>query len=171
MILFVNFMCMLMVLAIMGTFFATITMTYDMNVDYDVFFPRDGRVIITRHDGGVPTEDEIAALAEKMGAEDYARYDYLYDVQMSINGLYEKNGRNYRIWSQLFAYVDDGKYSADVGSEPASKDEVMLVLPIEWKQIYGDYESRSSTPTITLCGKDYTICGIDYFYDNTSLCT
>lgn len=161
------FMCMLMVLAIMGTFFATITMTYDMNVDYDVFFPRDGRVIITRHDGGVPTEDEIEALAEKMGAEDYSRYDYLYDVQMSVNGVYEKNGRNYRIWSQLYAYIDDGKYSADVGSEPASKDEVMLVLPIEWKQIYGDYESRSSTPTIKLCGKDYTICGIDYFYDNT----
>ena len=63
-----------------------------MNVDYDVFFPRDGRVIITRHDGGVPTEDEIAALAEKMGAEDYSRYDYLYDVQMSVNGVYEKNG-------------------------------------------------------------------------------
>ena len=161
------FMCMLMVLAIMGTFFATITMTYDMNVDYDVFVPRDGRVIITRQDGKVPTEDEISELATKMGAEDHARYDYLYDVQMSINGLYEKNGRNYRIWSELFAYIDDGKYSADVGSEPASKDEVMLVLPIEWKQIYGDYESRSSTPTVKLCGKDYTICGIDYFYDNT----
>lgn len=161
------FMCMLMVLAIMGTFFATITMTYDMNVDYDVFVPRDGRVIITRQDGEVPTEDEISELATKMGAEDHARYDYLYDTQMSINGLYEKNGRNYRIWSELFAYIDDGKYSADVGSEPASKDEVMLVLPIEWKQIYGDYESRSSTPTVKLCGKDYTICGIDYFYDNT----
>jgi ABC-type lipoprotein export system ATPase subunit len=161
------FMCMLMVLAIMGTFFATITMTYDMNVDYDVFFPRDGRVIITRHDGGVPTEDEISSLASRMGAEDYARYDYLYDTQISINGLYEKNGRSYRVWSQIFAYIDDGKYSADVGSEPASADEVMLVLPIEWKQIYGDYESRSSTPTVKLCGKDYTICGIDYFYDNT----
>ena len=162
------FMCMLMVLAIMGTFFATVTMTYDMSVSYDAFVARDGRLIISRHDGAVPTEEEISALAEKTGADSYARYDYLYDMNMHISKTYEtKDGRNHRVSQTLLAYIDDGKYSADVGVEPKSEKEVMLVLPITWKLVYANFEKLSFRDTVDLAGTTYRISGIDYFYDNT----
>lgn len=162
------FMCMLMVLAIMGTFFATVTMTYDMNVASDVFVPHNGRVIITRQDGKVPTAEEISALSEKIGADGYSRYDYLYDANLSISGSYtSNNGRLRRVSQTLVPCIDDGSYSADVGSEPRTEGEVMLVLPLEWKLVYAELGKDTSGLTVVLGGCSFEVSGIDYFYDNT----
>lgn len=153
-----SFMCVLMVLVILGTFFATVTTTTSLRNNEPVFTYIDGRLIISRRDQKPITDEELEALASKLGAESSRHYDYIYDTTF---GLYNSNTRSSTI---INAQIDDGRYSANVGRAPKNDDEVMLVLPISWKTEYGEgIEGK----TVAFGGMNFNICGIDYYYDNT----
>ena len=159
------FMCMLMVLAILGTFFATISNTMPLSTtDINAFSHRDGRVVISRRDGKLMSEEELQKLTEEMGAEKYVHYDYLYDIPFSHRKNYADETRRYA-YAELYAYIDDGSYSCDIGDMASDDDEVMLILPLEWKNIYGN--KLNGDETVKFGGGEFKISGIDYFYDNT----
>lgn len=162
------FMSILMILAMLGTFFRTMNiLPTQLSLESGIFVSRDGRLIITKQDESNITPDELDALASKVDAQTAVRYDYLYDTKLGLHGSYKKDGETRRISETLYAYVDDGKNSPDVGSKPQTDDEVMLVLPVSWKQVYGDFKKHESDETVELCGITYKICGIDFFYDNS----
>lgn len=156
------FMCALMVLAILGTFFSTLLFTGEFETSYPIFIHRDGRLVITRQDGAPISDEELKALAADVGAEDYCHYDYLYDMVYNINRT-SANGKRHYI--EVHAYIDDGSISASVGHAPESADEVMLYLPIEWYRVYGG--SIDGDETVKLGGANYKISGVHYYLDNT----
>ena len=156
------FMCALMVLAILGTFFSTLLFSVDLETDYPIFVHRDGRLVITRQDGSPITDDELETLAEDLDAKDFCHYDYLYDSSFGVNDISDTGNRRF---AQVYAYVDDGSVRATVGHEPENENEVMLSLPIEWLLVYGT--SLDEEDTIKLGGRTYTISGVHYYLDNT----
>lgn len=158
------FMCMLMVIAILGTFFVTVVTTFDMSNDVSAFDYRKGRVILSRQNGEVMSDDELAELADGLGAKEYSRYDHLYDTSITFSRQYKNDSTRWAT-AELHAYVDDGKIDPKLGKIPENDDEVMLVLPIVWKNVYGN--ELDTNIEIRLCGRLFSVCGIDYFYDNT----
>ena len=157
-----TFMCLLMVLAILGTFFSTLLFSTELETDYPIFVHRDGRLVITRQDGSAISDDELKTLAEEIGAKDFCRYDYIYDSSFGVSDI---SGLGTHRYVQTYAYIDDGSVRATVGDEPKTEDEVMLVLPIEWLLVYGT--SLDAEDTISFGGSTYTISGIHYYIDNT----
>lgn len=158
------FMCMLMVIAILGTFFVTVITTFDMTNDVSAFDYRKGRVILSRQNGEVIGDSELAELADELEAKEYLRYDHLYDTPIAFSQQYKNDSTRWAD-TQLHAYVDDGKIKPKLGKSPENDDEVMLVLPIVWKNVYGN--ELDTNIEIRLCGRLFSVCGIDYFYDNT----
>ena len=156
------FMCALMVLAILGTFFSTLLFSVDLETSYPIFVHRDGRLVITRQDGSPITDEELKALAEELDAKDFCHYDYLYDSSFGVNDISDTGNHRF---AQVYAYVDDGSVRATVGHEPENENEVMLSLPIEWLLVYGT--SLDEEETIKLGGRTYTISGVHYYLDNT----
>lgn len=160
------FMCMLMILSSIGTFFATLSTDFNFSSKSTAFVERDGRVVLTRQDGEIFKEGELEDLASELGAEEFSRYDYFYDTGISLRGTYTTDEDRIRaIRANLIAYVDEGKVKADIGKNPSDADDVLLVLPLEWKRVYG--EKLSKNATVELCGTKFNISGIDYYIDNT----
>ncbi|MBQ5634527.1 MAG: ATP-binding cassette domain-containing protein, partial [Clostridia bacterium] len=158
------FMCALMVLAILGTFFSTLLFSVDLETAYPIFVHRDGRLVITRQDGNAITDEELKALAEELDAKDFCHYDYLYDSVFMVSNISETGNRRY---AQVHAYIDDGSVRATVGHAPENENEVMLALPIEWLLVYGT--SLDEEDTIKLGGRTYNISGVHYYLDNTKM--
>ena len=156
------FMCALMVLAILGTFFSTLLFSVDLETDYPIFVHRDGRLVITRQDGNPITDEELKTLAEELDAKDFCHYDYLYDSSFGVNNVSDSGKHRF---AQVYAYVDDGSVRATVGHSPENENEVMLSLPLEWLLVYGT--SLDEEDTIKLGGRTYTISGVHYYLDNT----
>ncbi|MBP3370396.1 MAG: ATP-binding cassette domain-containing protein [Clostridia bacterium] len=157
------FMCMLMVLAMLGTFFATVNATVNLSAQRRAFVYRKGRLIISRQDGAAITDEELEKLSVELGAKSFSHYDYLYDTPIGFSKKHAEKNKVER--TELYVYVDDGKINPKLGRAPETRNEVMLVLPIGWKNIYGN--SLENGLKITLGGSDFEICGVDYFYDNT----
>ncbi len=157
------FMCMLMILAILGTFFSTLTTTFDLSNDMSAFVHREGRVILSKQDGEAITQKELEDIAEKLGAEDFSHYDYLYDTSLHFSKKYKDDDRKW-LDTELLSYIDDGSISPTLGRTPDSSDEVMLVLPLEWKKYYGN---ELGDEKVEFFGRTLNVCGIKYFYDNT----
>lgn len=158
------FMCALMVLAILGTFFSTLLFSVDLETAYPIFVHRDGRLVITRQDGSAITDEELKALAEELDAKDFCHYDYLYDSVFTVSNISETGNRRY---AQVHAYIDDGSVRATIGHAPENENEVMLALPIEWLLVYGT--SLDEEDTIKLGGRTYNISGVHYYLDNTKM--
>lgn len=163
------FMCILMVLAIMGTYFSTIICSEDIvfGNDYYIFENIEGRCVITRRDGKVISEDELEDLADDLDAVSAERYDYLHDLTFAISDTYrDSSGATHRCVKNLVCTVDDGSIKPKAGRAPKKDDEVMLVLPLEWQNIYGKGDIKEFSISI-FGSNDFTVTGVDYFYDNT----
>ena len=159
------FTSILMIIAMMGSFFATalcVTNLEAFDENY-MFTPMDGRAIIVKQDGDVIDESELSSLADAVGAKSYLGFDYLLD-NVSYASVYIP-GKN-RIYSQL-AFTFDEKVSLDAGRMPERDNEVVLVLPIAWREVYGKGELLKDY--IALYGGDVIldVCGVSYYYDNT----
>ena len=156
------FMCALMVLAILGTFFSTLLFSTEIENEYPIFNYRKGRLVITRQDGNAIKDDELKALSDELDTEGFCHYDYLYDTEFVLNDITENGDYHY---SELCGYIDDGSVKATVGNAPDNENEVMLSLPIEWQLVYG--KSLDKEDTVRLGGRVYNISGIHYYLDNT----
>lgn len=159
------FTSILMIIAMLGSFFATALCVTDLEA-FDknyMFTPIDGRAVIVSQDGDKIDEDELKSLADKVGAESYLSFDYLLDSE-SYASVYIP-GKNRLV--ARFTFTFDEEADLDAGRMPKSSNEAVLVLPVSWQQIYGNGELIKDY--VVLYGGQVVldVCGVSYYYDNT----
>ncbi len=160
------FMCILMVIAMIGTFLITALCITDLDAfDKNYMFNHiDGRAIIVRQDGKVMSETELKKLAKETGAESYMRYDALLDSELAL-GYYDYELGKY--YHQILEYSYDNSVTPDIGRLPKASDETLLVLPIEFQPLYG--KDTITKDTVELFDGSYIlrVVGVKYYLDNT----
>lgn len=164
------FLCSLLILGILAVFVITSFCgdAFKLFERRHMFEHIDGRVVVTRKDGTVMTESEASGLAEKFGAKRSIRYDSLLD-EYSMLTAYIGDGSSYDY--DQYVYVNclsvcRESFGTDiVGRYPASDDEVLLYLPIEYRPVFG--KSAVAVKTVSFDGLVLKVSGIKYFYDNT----
>lgn len=158
------FMCIIMLVAMLGSFF--ITAMYMADTGYDttseLFTYREGRLVISKETGGAISDTELKELAAGLSAKSYMHYDYLFERTAYI---YTDIG-NYNWVNTTLKYAPLDGEKPSVGRVPQSKDECMLVLPICWQPVYG--KDTLLSDEITLSGIfNLKVVGVKYYYDNT----
>ena len=161
------FLCFLMLIGTMGI----VLVTALCGEAGELFEPNymfnhiDGRLIITKQNGEVFTEDELQALVKDYGAEDYLHYDKLLD-----EGIYQNitlpTGDSERNYKHPMAHSVYGKDYGDkiVGRYPEATDEVLLYLPIHYQPSVG--EDTLQISEIMIGSTTYKLVGVKYYYDN-----
>lgn len=158
------FMCFLMTLAVLATFFVTAFCVTGRGVTAPsyMFMPIEGRSVVVRQDGAPMTDGELSALAERVGATSYLHYDALLDHPVPI-GYYD--GRYFR--SVRLAFTNERDVTPDVGRLPEGENEALLVLPIDFQPLYGKKELEKKTVSLYNGAVELSVVGVSYYYDNT----
>ena len=158
------FLCLLMLIGTLGTFFVTSVCgsASELFEDAYMFEQIEGRLVLAKRNGGVPTEEEIKALAEEYGAKSYLRCDILLDLGDS-RMVKTPHLDDYKFFGVNFKYGKD--YGDDItGRYPEKENEAFLYLPISYKPIFG--EGTLKQDDLNFCGLDYTVTGVKYYFDN-----
>ena len=161
------FLCFLMLIGTMGIFLVTALCgeageLFEPNY---MFNHIDGRLIVTKQNGEVFTEDELQALVKEYGADDYLHYDKLLD-----EGIYQNitlpTGDSERDYKYPMAHSVYGKDYGDkiVGRYPETTNEVFLYLPIYYQPAVG--EDSLTISEIMIGSTTYKLVGVKYYYDN-----
>ncbi len=160
------FLCALLLIAILGTFVITAFCSSEIRPvgKAQMFTHVPGRVVIVRQDGKLITDDELQALAGRVGAGEYLHYDALIDHGTTIN---YHDYENWRYYHAALTYTNDQSITPDVGRRPAAADEVLLELPIEFQPIYGKNEILRDTLSLFFGTVKLKVVGLAYYYDNT----
>ena len=161
------FLCLLMLIGTMGIFLVT-ALCGEAGALFEphyMFNHIDGRLILSKQSGEVFTDDELKALAEKYGAEDYLHIDKLLDEGV-MNSIVIPCGEDERQWKYPMANSVYGKNYGDdvVGRYPEAKNEVLLYLPISYQPSIG--EDALSVTEILIGRSTYQLVGVKYYYDN-----
>ncbi len=157
------FLCMLMIVGTLGIFFVTSFCGAGIGEMFEkkyMFEQIDGRVVLTRQDGAVMTDDEINALANEYGASDFLKYDILLDrgSDIAISHSKMENAYNFRC-----TYGED--FGDDIiGTYPQHDDEVFLYVPISYKTELG--EDASNLGYIDMENVKLKVTGVKYYVDN-----
>lgn len=161
------FMCAIMIVAMLGCFIST-SMYFaavDLSTTTELFTYSKGRLVVSRQDGAAMSDGELSDLQKKLGADRYIHYDHLFEYSQYV---YADIGLNSGLF--LGTNVKFELYkgeSLDVGRAPENRDECALVLPIGWKQMYGDSLTDNRTIELFSGCLSFKITGIKYYYDNT----
>ncbi len=164
------FLCFLMLIGTMGIFLVT-ALCGEAGALFEpnyMFNHIDGRLIVTKQNGEVFTEEELQALVKEYGAEDYLHYDKLLD-----EGIYQHitlpTGDSERDYKYPMAHSVYGKDYGDkiVGRYPEATDEVFLYLPIYYRPAVG--EDTLQISEIMIGNTTYKLVGVKYYYDNNLL--
>ena len=158
-----SFLCILMTLAMLTvTLMTSLTAdSFESLKDKTMFTHYTGREVIVRIDGKIITDKELEELAAKVGANYYIHHDLMLDRSVWVD-----MGDAY--FEAQFAYLADS-VKIDVGRYPQKDNEVVLSVPVSYKQqIKGADLSDKNSTNITISDMaQYTITGIHYYYDNT----
>lgn len=164
------FLCFLMTAAALILTLIT-SLSYDARElfykDY-VFTHMDGRVVVTKRDGSVISAEELDRIAKSSGAKDTVAFDYLLDYVVDYSAIIDGLGINTYTGSfEEFRITYDEFDGIDVGRAPEKPGEIMLRVPIWYQPMMGK-NNLLITQWKSLFGyTNYTITGVDYFYDNT----
>ena len=131
----------------------------DLERSDDMFVYHEGRLIFMQRDGSPLSASKVESIAERFGATEYLYYDLILDK--SVYNYYEHLEDTFEF---EFAYYNE-ELPLTVGRYPEGKMEIMLYLPISFKDYYGEDEIKVNT--FNLYGYNYTVVGVGYFYDNT----
>lgn len=160
------FLCILMVVGMLGIFMVT-TMcgdAMDLLKDSYMFKNIEGRVVIVKRNGGVISESELKSLSEKYGAKSTLHFDMLLDQQNSTDiRFYNKKYDDYDYAFFEFTYGEDFGDNI-VGRYPEKEDEVFLNVPISYQPIFG--KKSIENDEIIIYNMKYKITGVKYYYDN-----
>ena len=161
-----SFLCCLLLLAILGTFFITAFCTTSMEPvgKAPMFHHIPGRVVIVRQDGAPITDAELEALSADTGAASQLHYDALLDHTTAIS---YHDYEHWRFYSVALAYTNDAAIQADIGRRPTAADEVLLELPIEFQPIYGKEEILRPELSLLSGTVKLKVVGVSYYYDNS----
>lgn len=129
-----------------------------------MFNPIEGRVVLSKSDGSVFTDEELSNIVEKYNAANYLHYDILLDENRA-NTSYYFNGNSWRVLGNLEYNYNKNYGNKIIGSYPINKNEVFLYLPIHTQPEFG--KNEIVIDKIIINNLEYKISGIKYYYDNT----
>ncbi len=157
------FLCLLLIVGTLGIFFTTSLCGEASRLfeDSHMFTPIDGRVVVTRQDGALMSDSDVAALAEKYGARDFMHYDALLDAGVFDCVLDGMDSGDYLPVDCTYG-IDVG--TLDMGREPEADNEVLLCLPIYAKEYLSD--SGEALGTAYIGSVPFDISGVKYYADN-----
>ena len=157
------FLCLLMIIGTLGVFLIT-TLSGDAATLFEptyMFRHINGRVIVTTQNGEVISEKQLQVLAEKYGAKDYLRVDSLLDSGSSYF-TFPYNGYDRSLFINPIYGKDFGE--PDIGTYPMEANEVLLYLPIYYRDIFG--KDTLLIDEIQLQKLPLKVTGVCYYYDN-----
>ena len=161
------FLCLLLIIGTMGVFLVTGLCggAGDMFEPHYMFNHIDGRLVLSKNSGEVFSDEELASLAEKYGAEKYLHFDTLLD-ESSLQSIVIPCGDDETEWRFPYADSTYGKNYGDdiVGRYPEANDEVLLYLPISYQPSLG--EDTICVSEVKIGRAIYKLVGIKYYYDN-----
>ena len=152
-----------MIIGTLGIFLVT-TLSGDAATLFEptyMFRHIDGRVVLTTRNGEVISEEQLKALAEKYGAKDYLRVDSLLDTGSSYFTI-PHNGYERSLFINPVYGKDFGE--PDIGTYPTEVNEVLLYLPIAYRDIFG--KDSLLTDEIKMQDLSLKVTGVCYYYDN-----
>lgn len=129
-----------------------------------MFNPIEGRVVLSKSDGSVFTDEELNNIVDKYNAASYLHYDILLDENRA-NTSYYFNSNSWRVLGNLEYNYNKNYGNKIIGSYPINKNEVFLYLPIHTQPEFGKNEILIDK--IIINNLEYKISGIKYYYDNT----
>lgn len=129
-----------------------------------MFNPIEGRVVLSKSDGSVFTDEELNNIVDKYNAANYLHYDILLDENRA-NTSYYFNSNSWRVLGNLEYNYNKNYGNKIIGSYPINKNEVFLYLPIHTQPEFGKNEILIDK--IIINNLEYKISGIKYYYDNT----
>ena len=158
------FLCILMTVTFLTMTIVT-SLTYESRERFEdetMFTHVPGRAVIVRRDGSIITDEELAKLAETVGAKDYLHYDNMLD-QTTLIMLGEEYDWTYYRFS--FGYPAES-LKLDEGRYPEAINEVIMEVPISVKPFMG--ENGFAERDLELFNMaSYRVVGVSYYYDNT----
>ena len=159
-----TFLCLLMLVGTLGVFMVT-TLCGSANEALEpnyMFNHIDGRLVLTKQNGEVITEDEIKELAQKYGAESYLRFDALLDEGYGYGVVFPvEHGHRYTAFDMTYG-KDYGKNI--IGRYPKAANEVFLYLPIYFQDVVG--KDKIEFENINMGFMDLKVTGVKYYYNN-----
>ena len=161
------FLCLLLIVAGLALFIVTSTASQagDYFGGYTMFTYSRGRLIVTRQDGMVMTEEELNGLKQELGASEVLHYDWLLDGTTD-GGTYLPNVSYEYITPR---YVRQKMYGKIYGRYPEKADEVLLSLPLHYQAQLGTDPARL-VPFKALGSytglPSFKITGLHYYVDN-----
>ncbi|MBE6633090.1 MAG: ATP-binding cassette domain-containing protein [Ruminococcaceae bacterium] len=157
------FLCLLMLVGNLGIFFMTsaVSEAGSLFEDTTMFTPYEGRVVITKQNGEVISQEELTDLTSKIGATSNLHYDLLLD-----QGRYSSYFDGFFVRLE-YTNVNSFSESDMIGRFPEAADEVFLSLPLGCQTYFGKDEILIDT--ITLERLPFRVVGIHYFIDNNQL--
>ncbi len=170
------FLCLLMILtALATTYIQGVSDTSTTFGADEIFRYSEGRLVIARRDGAPISESELAAVAEKTGAEYTVHYDYLFDKAkgfdsdvMDADAVYTgSTGSAIRILGKSFSASFNTDYKPALGRLPEASDEILLNVCISDKELFGEEFFSTGVAENVFGALDYKVVGVSYFYDNT----
>ncbi len=163
------FTSLIMIIAMLGAFFTTAFTVTDLAV-YEknyMFSNMPGRVVAIRKDGAAIEEEELAELAATVGADSYIYRDSILDAKINYH-FYTMDGDDMKTYSQVLRFVRDNTIEPDIGRKPEADGEAMLVLPIEWRDVFGKDELLMDSVDLYNNGSFILkLTGVAYYLDNS----
>lgn len=161
-----TFICLLLLVGTLGLFFVTSICgdARDIFEDTKMFRHIEGRVVLTGKDGGVISDGELSALAEKYAAESVLHYDLLLDTVYEMT-IPSKGGAE---WLSVECELDSVRDEKLIGRHPEAPNEVLLSLPIYCKRLF---DESLVDAQVLIGGLDFDVVGISYYYDNNRTAT
>jgi len=161
------FICVLFILATLAvTLISSMFGDIPQIMSKDMMFTHiNGRVVISRDDGGVITDEELEKLASVLGAKSYIHYDYLLDYSDGIDFpefLNIDTGGGSELGEVI--YSCDTGIKPSVGRRPEADNEIMLSMPLSYQPMYG--KDKIKIDTYSIGQLSYNVVGINYYYDN-----
>ncbi|MBP5372820.1 MAG: ABC transporter ATP-binding protein, partial [Clostridia bacterium] len=161
------FMSLMMILGAIGIFISTTVFgtgrLYD-STPY-MFVPYEGRVIIVKQTGEIPTSEELSEWtngSKEISAKSLLRCDYLLDSGISVQFENAQNGLRSNL--NIIATFNEDFGKNVIGRYPSAEDEALLYLPIYMQPYFG----KEADKIIKVSNISYpvTVVGIKYYYDN-----
>ncbi len=156
------FMCILLIIATLGTFLMTSTSSemYYLFQDNYMFTHIDGRMVIVRQDGKVMTDEELQKLCDDTGAKSFIHFDRILDY----GGAYGYYYQDTDIYVELNPTFGEHYGEPDIGRYPEAENEAFLYIPISYQQIYGKNELKEDI--VGIHNITFNVVGVKYYYDN-----
>ncbi len=153
------FISLLLLMGTLGLFFVTssFNVSYSSFGDPTMFTPMDGRVIVTKDDGSLITDEELGLLASEYGVKDYIRYDLPLDYGSAFLVLDD-------IYTNATLCYNKDFGSDIIGRYPERDNEIFLYAPISLRNYFG--KAGIINNKFELFSYEYDVVGVKYFYDN-----